>query len=375
MNETLRIATVYRRDFFQSFLPCDMATTRWLRISENLAARGFKVDMIVNTSAGLVQKTPNLRFVPYSDVDWDRYDIIKTLFHKGFDSLCREGKHDHPFIISKLGSVVGNHDGVEGVHFFGRERDELFEVQKKINQKSRYITILTEPSRCLWEAEFGKKANLLLVPTGVDRKIPPPGSNPYGAGKEKIAVYIGNLYLSTQKDVNLLWQTKLNLLGTLLKKKGIKLCLVGPGDVSQIDPRAVTYLGPVDNGRIWDFQYFADAGIALAQGKIQQNESSKIYYYLRTGLPVVSEAPIPNNHLITEANLGFIAGYGDTHMMVDMIENAAHANWQKEGAIRYVLENHTWHRRVKVYETLIRREMGLCKSDPHKLVVTSFRGF
>src|SRR5262245_46627890 len=124
MNETLRIATIYRRDFFRSFIPCDMATTRWLKISENLAARGFKVDMIVNTNAGLVQKTSNLRFVPYSEVEWHRYDVIKTLFHKGFDSLCREGKDDHPFIISKLGSVVGNHDGVEGVHFFGRERDE-----------------------------------------------------------------------------------------------------------------------------------------------------------------------------------------------------------------------------------------------------------
>lgn len=375
MNETLRIATVYRRDFFQSFIPCDMATTRWLRISENLAARGFKVDMIVNTNAGLVQRTRNLRFVPYSKVDWNRYDIIKTLFHKGFESLQREGKDDHPFIISKLGSVVGNNDGVEGVHFFGRERDELYETQKKINQKSRYVTLLTDPSRCLWEAEFGKKMNLLLVPTGVDREIPPPGRNPYGAVKEKIALYIGNLYENAQKDINLLWQTKLNVLGTLLKKKGIKLCLVGPGDVGQINPNAVTYLGPIDNSRIWHYQYFADVGITLAQGKIQHNESSKIYYYLRTGLPVVSEAPIPNNHLIKEANLGFIAGYGNSHMMADMIENAVHANWQKEGAIRYMLENHTWHRRVKVYEKLIRREMDLHEGDPQKRVLTPCEDF
>jgi hypothetical protein len=62
-------------------------------------------------------------------------------------------------------------------------------------------------------------------------------------------------------------------------------------------------------------------------------------------------------------------------MMVDMIENAAHANWQKEEAVRYVLENHTWHRRVKVYDRLIRREMGLCKSDPHKGVLTPSEGF
>ena len=368
MNKTLHIATVYRRDFFQSFIPCDMATTRWLRISENLAARGFRVDMIVNTSAGLVRKTPNLRFVPYSEVDWNCYHIIKTLFHKGFDSLHREGRDDHPFIISKLGSVVGNHDGVEGVHFFGRERDELFETQKKINQKSRYITILTEPSRCLWEAEFGKKTNLLLVPTGVDREIPAPGSNPYGAGREKIAVYIGNLYDNTQQSINLLWQAKLNILGTLLKKKGIRLCVVGPGDVSQIDPTAVTYLGPVDNGRVWDYQYFADVGITLAQGKIQHNESSKIYYYLRTGLPVVSEAPIPNNHLIKEANLGLIANYMDHEEMAEMIAEAVHKKWRNEEAIKYILNYHTWDRRAETYERVIKSAFKNSPVEPAGLL-------
>jgi len=358
MNRTLRIATVYRRDLFESFIPYDMATTRWLRISENLAALGFKVDMIVNTRSGLLQRTPNLRFIPYSKVEWDRYDIIKTLFHKGFDSLCREGKDDHPFIISKLGSVVGNNDGVEGVHFFNQQRQELFETQKEINQKSRYVTILTDPSRRLWEAEFGKKTNLLLVPTGADREIPPPSSNPYGGVKEKIAVYIGNLYDHAQKDINLLWQTKLNALGTLLKKKGIKLFFVGPGDVSQIDQNAVTYLGPVNNSRVWDYQYFADVGITLAQGTIQHNESSKIYYYLRTGLPVVSEAPIPNNYLIKEADLGFIANYMDHEEMAEMIVEAAHIKWCKEDAIQYILSDHTWDKRAKAYARLVDKEFG-----------------
>jgi hypothetical protein len=358
MKKTIRIATVYRKDFLDDFFPSDMSMIRWLRISESLANMGFKVDMIVNAKSGLVRTTPNLSYVSFSCVDWSRYDIIKTLFHMGFDSLQSEGGDDHPFIISKLGSVVGNHDGSEGVHFFDEERAELFETQKKIDQKSKYITILTESSRRLWEAEFGRKTNILLVPTGVDKAIPVPGKNPYGGLREKIAVYLGNLYVSTQKDINLLWQMKLNRLGKLLQKKGIKLFLVGPGNVDQLDQSAVTYLGPVDNHRIWDYQYFADVGIALAQGKVQHNESSKIYYYLRTGLPVVSEAPIPNNHLIKEANLGFIADYEDSQMMTEMIEAAIYKKWHKEGAVRYILENHTWDKRAQIYDTLIRKEFS-----------------
>ena len=358
MNKSIRIATLYRKEFFDNFFPADMSLIRWLKISEALAEIGFKVDMIVNAESGLNKKSSNLNFVPYSCFAWQRYDIIKTLFHEGFESLESEGGDNHPFIISKLGSVVGNHDGSEGVHFFNEEREELFETQKKINQKSKYITILTEPSKHLWETEFGMKTNLLMVPTGVDRAIPPPGRNPYGALKEKVAVYIGNLYVNTQKEINLLWKTKLNRLGNLLKKKGIKLFLVGPGDIEQLDQSVVTYLGPIDNDQIWDFQYFADAGIALAQGTVQHNESSKIYYYLRTGLPVVSEAPIPNNYLLEEADLGFIAHYDDDQMMAEMIEAAVCKKWDRENAMQYVLDNHTWDRRAEIYAKLIKNELS-----------------
>jgi hypothetical protein len=358
-KRNIQIATVYERDSYDEIRTYPMDLLRWLRISESLANLGYKVDMIVNTKHGSVGGNPNLSYVPYSMVDWKRYDVIKTLFHKGFESVFCEGNNDHPFIISKLGSVVGNNDATEGVHFFNEERKYLYEMQKKINQKSRYITILTEPSRLLWEREFGQNGNILMVPTGVDRKIPPPCNNPYKEFGEKVAVYIGFLYIDTQREVNLLWQDRLNILGSLLKKKGIRLCFIGVGKVDKLDHNVVTCLGAVENNRIWDYQYFAHAGIALGQGKVQHNESSKIYYYLRTGLPVVSEEPIPNNHLIRQSGLGFIGDYKDNQMIADMIEAAIYQNWQKEEAIQYILENHTWDKRVQIYDALIRKEFNL----------------
>jgi hypothetical protein len=297
--------------------------------------------------------------VPYASFDWRQYDIVKTLFHRGYDALCQAGGEDHPFIISKLGSVVGNVDTTEGVYFFNEERASLYETQQRIRAKSRYVTILTEPSRLLWRQQFGDDRNVLMVPTGVDREIPPPCRNPYEGLGDKIAVYIGTVYTATQREVNLLWQSRLNGLGWRLKKRQIRLCFVGMGNVDQLDPEAVTCLGLVENDRIWDYHYFADVGIALAQGPVQHNESSKIYYYLRTGLPVVSEGPIPNNNLIRETGCGLIAPYGDEETMADLVETAVFRKWPKEESARYMIENHTWNHRARVYDRLIRQEFRL----------------
>ncbi len=357
MEKDIRIATVYKKDNFEVFGPYGMNTVRWTRISESLANLGFKVDMIIDSNDAFCPTTPNLRYVPFSKVIWENYLIIKTLYHTGYQSLVGEGVKDHPCVISRLGSVVGSSDDVPGVHFFKDERRRLHEIQCQIHEASKYVAFLSGPDKHLWEQEFGQKDGLLLVPTGVDRIIPDPSENPYAEFHERIAVYIGNIRKSVhQIELNLLWQEKLNALGRLLKKKGIRLCLIGLGDAEKIDSSVVTFLGPVRNDGIWDYQYFADVGIALAMGEVQNHESSKIYYYLRTGLPVVSEDPIPNNHVIEASKLGFISHYQDNQMMADMVEAAVFRKWDHEGAIRYIVNNHTWDERARIYEQVIRQE-------------------
>ena len=113
-----RIATVYRDDHFKNFEIHDMSMLRWLRISEALANRGHHVDIIVNTDQRKPTLKPGVNVVSYADVDWQNYDVVKTLFHLGFASLKRAGAHRHPFVVSKLGSVVGADDQTDGVYFF-----------------------------------------------------------------------------------------------------------------------------------------------------------------------------------------------------------------------------------------------------------------
>ena len=353
MRSPLRIATVYKRDIFHRFAPAKMSTIRWLRMSEGLAASGHQVDMIMNGSP-MAHANPNLRSVPFSKVDWDSYDVIKTLFHSGFQSLWEEGGGGHPFIISKLGSVVGRHDDTEGVYFFNREREQLYTIQERIHERSRYVTLLTEASRRLWIDLFGRTDNLLHVPTGVDREVPDARDNPYKSFSEPIALYAGNIYGETQPQMNIVWQDRLNRVGKLLKKKGIRLCFVGTGRTSRLDRSAVTVLREVDNREFWDFQRFARVGLVLAQGRAQHNESSKLYYYLRTGLPVVSESPVPNNHLIDATGMGYVADYGDDGMLTEMVERAIDRDWPREAAIEHVVKHHCWERRVETYHKVLR---------------------
>lgn len=357
MRKKIKIATVYISRPIREFQAVTMDTVRWLKISEALARLGYQVDMVTNEKKQkIIQMAPNLRRVPYSQINWSDYQVVKTLFPEGFRSLEKAGGSNHPFIISKT-TVVGSKNE-PGVHFETWTRWRLFQILKRINQKARFVTILSLPSKKLWEKEFGVKKNILLVPTGVDKIIPSPKKNPYKKFKEKIVLFAGNIRNWQQRRVNLRWQNKLNNLGHLLKKRGIRLCFIGSGSTDRLDLTKVTYLSPVENNQIWDYQYFADCGIVFAEGRLQNFEMSKIYYYLRTGLPVVSESPVPNNDLIKKTRLGFIAPYNNDAKMAELIEKAIYKKWNKKKAIDYILKHHTWDKRVEIYDKVIRKEFG-----------------
>jgi hypothetical protein len=359
-RQDIRIATVVKRTPVGRSEIRSMDMVHWLRFSEGLADLGFSVDMIVEARDALGSPRPTLRYVHPSKVaDWSAYQVVKTLYPTGFRMLLETGGDRHPFISAVLASVVGPTDDTPGVHFFGEERKVRWEMHQAIRQRARYVTLHTEASRTLWQAQFGPKPPVLLVPTAADREIPPPGRNPFRAPGVKNAVYLGNIYTQMQRSVNLLWQQRLNALGARLSARGIRLHFVGPGRTDHLDPRVVTNVGSVPHDAVWDYHHFADVGIVLAQGPVQNNESSKLYNYLRAGLPVVSEAPVPNNFVLATSGLGLIAPYGDDAVMAEMIEAAAFRRWDRRAAQEYILAHHTWDRRMEIYERVLAAEFGV----------------
>jgi glycosyltransferase involved in cell wall biosynthesis len=346
-------------------IPTDMSYIRWYKISEALARLGHQVDMAIpdsinesseksQTSSGLEVKKISL-----SKINWDYYDVIKTLFNIGFNTLESYGGIGHPFIISKLGSVVGPKD-MEGIYFYGKERERLYLTQKKINETSKYITVLNKSAQKLWTSCFGLKNNVLIVPGGVDRYIPQPKQDPYPADKKMRCIFAGHVYTQdSQPEANGVIIDKLNKLGELLSESDIKLFMIGSGDVRRLDERYVTYLGIISYEETWDFFYFAQVGVVVSAGKfMHNNESSKIYHYLRAGLPVVSESGFPNENIIDESKLGFVVENGNLALMAQSIEEAANKTWNRDFAINYILDNHIWDKRVEIYDKVITEDFN-----------------
>lgn len=342
----------------------NMSYIRWHRMSAALAALGHEVDIAVGgprwgafgKERGPEVSGVNLRKVRLGSVRWSDYDVVKASYDEGFRLLESLGGARHPFIITRLGTVVGPGD-IEGILFRGTERERIYAAQKAMSEKSRFIAVLNEAARGLWRECFGRDDNVVLAPGAADSSIPSPGKDPYPKRYPLRCLFAGNLFWKTYApEANAAAVKKLNALGRLLSARGIRLFAMGTGDVKGLDADLVTHLGAVPYEDTWNYYQHAHAGIELVKmGKfMHNNESSKIYHYLRAGLPVVSEDGIPNNNLVGESGLGFIAENGDLPGMAEKIEAAVLTDWNRGRAIRYIIDNHTWEKRAEVYDGLIR---------------------
>lgn len=356
-----RIVTVCS-PHLRSMPAMEMSYIRWHRMSAALASLGHAVDIAsAELSRRLLRKTesvaPNLRIVPISQVRWREYDAVKTLYHQGFETLERYGGADHPFLIARLGSVVGPAD-MEGVFFYGRRREELYRVQERVDRASRCVSLLCEPAARLWRSCFGARTDVLLVPGAASAEIPAPRRSPYPRDGRSPCVVAGSFFnrkRSSQPEAHSTVANKLNRLGALLHERGARLYVVGPGDQRSLNPRYVTYCGAVPYEDCWDYFHFAAVGIALTSGGHQHNnESTRIYHYLRAGLPVVSEAGFPNDNVVLESGLGHVVENGALDVMAERILEAAHVSWDRERAIRYILDHHTWEKRAEIYDRILR---------------------
>jgi hypothetical protein len=351
-----RIVTVYA-GWRSGFDLVDMSYIRWLKISEALARLGHKVDIATNETRnqGIIQVGENLRRVPLSQVVWGDYDVVKTLFHLGFETLREHGGAGHPFIISKLGSVVGKSD-MEGIYFFGAVRERLYRTQEEIDAASRYVTVLSQPAKRLWEDCFGGKGNVLVVPGAVERDIPGRKRDPYPEDGTVRCLFAGNIYDDAyQPEANRVLVGKLNRLGEILKGREARLYVIGEGEHSHLDGRYVTHLGAIPYEDTWDYLYHANVGIVVSAGEfMHNNESTKIYHYLRAGLPIVSESGFPNDNVVLESRLGYVVENGDMESMAQRVMETAAGQWDRKYAIDYILENHTWDSRARIYDEIIR---------------------
>ena len=352
---------VYNTQRFGIAEPVEMARIQMSETARALARLGHDVDIATSELSLQLGRRPivmgdRLRRVALSRVRWNDYDVVETNFHQGWETLARYRGTHHPFIIAKLGSVVGATD-MPGIYYYGRSRERLFETQRAIHVGARYVTLLSRPAQELWTESFGPRDGHLIVPGAAPATIPRVGADPFPTPPRRgiRVLFSGNIYHDEQAEANLVLVDKLNALGRRMAPDA-QLFFAGPGTVTRLDSRVVQYLGVVPYDRSWQHMFHADVGIVVSAGAfMHNNESTKIYHYLRAGLPTVSEAGFPNDHVVLESGLGFLSPSGDMDQMAARVREAARATWDREAAVRYVLANHTWDVRGRIYDDVIRR--------------------
>jgi hypothetical protein len=354
-----RIVMVYNTERFGVAAPVDMARIQMLETARALVGLGHEVDIATAELGPWLLRRPivmgeRLRRVALSRVRWNDYDVVETNFHQGWETLARYRGTDHPFIVAKLGSVVGATD-LPGIYYYGQARERMFATQRAIHAGARYITLLSRPAQQLWSDSFGAREGHLLVPGAAPRTIPAVGADPFPPRRGPRVLFSGNIYHHAQPEANRVLVDKLNALGDKLAPD-TQLFFSGPGRSDRLDPRFVVNLGVVPYDRAWQQMFHADVGVVVSAGAfMHNNESTKIYHYLRAGLPTVVEAGFPNDHVVVESGLGVVSPTGDMEEMAERVRAAARATWDREAAVRYVLANHTWDARARVYDDVIRR--------------------
>jgi len=336
----------------------NMAHIRWYKVAEALARLGHDVDLAANAPGErrwwprrTEELGAKLRRISLRRVRWREYDVVKIANQSGFELLERLGGAGHHHIISRLGTVVPVEDA-DGFYFHGELRQRMYELQGRISKSSRCIAVSNEPARALWTRQFGALPPVLLVPGGVDRDIPDPGRDPYPPGGARRCLFAGNFsYLNYAPRANEVLCEKLNRLGELLRQHQVTLYAIGPGDTELLDPRFVSHMGVVPYERTWSYLQFAHVGIEPVKGRryLHNTESSKVYHYLRAGLPTVIEAGLPNAELVHDAGLGFVVESDDLDVFAAKVVEAVETTWDRQHAIEYVLDRHTWDHRALVY--------------------------
>jgi hypothetical protein len=108
--------------------------------------------------------------------------------------------------------------------------------------------------------------------------------------------------------------------------------------------------------RSWDYLRFAYVGVVVSAGPfMHNNESTKIYHYLRAGLPMVTESGFPNENVALESGLAEVVRAGDMEEMGAQVRRLAVEQRDRDRAVRYILERHTWEHRAETYHEVLRR--------------------
>jgi len=345
MSSCKHIGIVYAKDPFRARVGMDVI--RWTSLAKALAEAGCMVDMITVLGQDTWQLSPRLRVIPIRKAHWEHYDCIKACYQQTIQYIP-----PHDCIVARLARVVGSDASSRDT----RHIDELLRGQEEIGQRAHIILVNDEENRKRWIRFYGTSQQVHLLPTGCPDVIPRMTASPF-EGDLRIAIFMGTI--SNRRIV-----VMLNKIGRLLQKEGWRLVVIGTNKTAyycsrhyDVDHRACIVLPAVPLDLSWQYLQHADVGLAVAPGPfVFENETSKLYYYLRAGLPVACEERISNADLVRRMAWGSIFSYGHAQAATKAILKLGRRRFCKQSRtamIRRLIRHHSWSARARTLETIV----------------------
>ncbi|MFH1057516.1 MAG: hypothetical protein V1797_02405 [Pseudomonadota bacterium] len=345
----MRVGLVFHHDPRQR--PPGIDIERLTALALGLADRGVAAEVVAPAARpGWLAAGPEraIAIRPLADIPAGRYDLLKTCYHPGIDLV--DGHQGA--LVCRLVRVVDQERPVRDAP----RRARLLAWQQKIRQRADAVAFNNPENLARWRALYGGDQPAVLTPTGCPATIPARGPNPYAPGLP-VLLFLGSLAspamarmlnhlaeaLRGQAAVHLVGLNKTGLYGEAVALSGL-----------------ISDHGPQTGAALWDRVGWTQAGVALAAGPDEfDNDSSKVYAYLRAGLPVLCEAPIRQWPLIAELGMGRQFPLGDTAAMVDQARALlTDEHPQREAAMARMAAEQGWERRVETYLTLFRSLLG-----------------
>lgn len=330
----MRIALAYRKS---PLLPRDgMDLIRWHSIAGALATMGHSVSLLGDVHQSGATRD-NIHYAPLSGLATGEYDVIFVQTPSVIPMVP-----EHPFIVCRVGRVASE-DAPSRV---GESlRHQMIGFQQEVAQRCRLVVVTTEENKERWVRFHGNQVACYVLPNGCPELIPAPPPRPL-LDEQRSVVYFGSI--SCERFVR-----RLNTVAPLLQSRGMQLFYAGrdadepyKSGEDSLDLQHITTLGCFDHDEIWDYLQSAAVGIAFATGtELFDSEISKLYAYLRAGLPVVAESGIANQHLVEETGWGAVTEYGNASEMATAVEHWRDAG-RNAAVAAYMASTQSWSQRA-----------------------------
>lgn len=340
------IALVYSKSVAMEIAGMDLI--RWVEMGTHLRALGYQVDLVTNRPDGL-ESLAGLPVIDSRFARWDSYHAIKGSYQHSVPLLP-----EHPRLIVRMCRVAAPDAPDRDLS----RRSEILGHQDWIARHARFVAVNDPLNARCWQRLYGDRQQILIVPTGCPESIPERQQSPFSDGKT-IVLFCGSVtsirvvpFLN--QVARLLADRDPNFQVHVLGRNRLHLYSESP---PQFDPKVIHLHEPVSHEAAWQFLRNADVGIAISPSEnLLECELSKIYYYLRSGLPTVCEESALNSNLVEESGHGIIVGHNSPEQFAEAIIHSAELPGDLKSVRTHMATQHGWGKRAEVYVNALKKD-------------------